>query len=331
MTFNGELLGTFIVPTGIGASIGGYAGDASCYAREFTSVGKLIVNPNVVNAGCFSGINEKMFYVEGFAIDDFFKGNICLTPTREKNKIGVIFDKSIPQDVLNIHINTINAVKTVYGIDVSEYEITEAPVGVNFYVDKSGVSTGGIENEKTLRKAGQKLLDKGCEALAVVCLFDEGSEDEEYNYSSGAGVDPVGGVEAIISHYLTRELHVPCAHSPAFENYEISNKIVNPKAAAEYITPTFLPCVLKGLSMAPKIGLNGEISVKNTDYLVVPANAIGSVPVFEAVKNRIPVFAIKENVTVLNVTNESIRQTCGIYISDTYEDCLELIKNEFKI
>ena len=35
------------------------------------------------------------------------------------NKIGVIFDKSISQDVLNIHINTINAVKTVYLFDHS--------------------------------------------------------------------------------------------------------------------------------------------------------------------------------------------------------------------
>ena len=41
-------LGAFIVPTGIGASIGGYAGDASFWARKFASISKLIVNPNVV-------------------------------------------------------------------------------------------------------------------------------------------------------------------------------------------------------------------------------------------------------------------------------------------
>ena len=66
MINNNEKLGVFIVPTGIGAAIGGYAGDASSYARNFSKIAKLIVNPNVVNAGGFSGINDNMFYVEGF-------------------------------------------------------------------------------------------------------------------------------------------------------------------------------------------------------------------------------------------------------------------------
>ena len=48
-------LGAFIVPTGVGASIGGFAGDASSCARKFAKKSKLIVNPNVVNT-----INEKL-------------------------------------------------------------------------------------------------------------------------------------------------------------------------------------------------------------------------------------------------------------------------------
>ena len=63
-------LGAFIVPTGLGASIGGYAGDASFWARKFASKFQLIVNPNVVNAGCFSGITENMLYTEGYSIDE---------------------------------------------------------------------------------------------------------------------------------------------------------------------------------------------------------------------------------------------------------------------
>ncbi len=76
-------LGAFIVPTGIGASIGGFAGDASFWARKFSEKCKLIVNPNVVNAACFSGITDNMLYVEGYTLDDFFKGNIGL---KESNK-----------------------------------------------------------------------------------------------------------------------------------------------------------------------------------------------------------------------------------------------------
>lgn len=324
MTYNGKNLGVFIVPTGIGASIGGYAGDASVYAKMFAKEHKLIVNPNVVNAGCFSGITDNMLYLEGYAIDELFKNNIQLKES-QNNKIGIIFDKSISKNLLNIHINTINAVKTVYGINIIDYEITEESVGVDFYVDGSGISTGYVKNIQTILKSGKKLIQKGCEALGIVCLF---KDEEDKNYENGNGVDPIGGVEAIISHYITKELKVPCAHAPAFEDFEITTKIVNNKASAEYITPTFLPCILLGLNNAPKITHNGEISIKNIDYLITPYNAVGSIPVFEAIKNQIPVYAIKENVTLLNVTNESINRICGINTVGTYKDCLELINEK---
>ena len=87
--FKNNRLGAFIVPTGIGASIGGYAGDASIWARKFAQQSTLIVNPNVVNAGCFSGITEDMLYVEGYSLDEFFKGNINLLPSK-LNKIPFI-------------------------------------------------------------------------------------------------------------------------------------------------------------------------------------------------------------------------------------------------
>ena len=326
MLENGELLGAFIVPTGIGASIGGFAGDASPYAKKFNKISKLIVNPNVVNAGGFSGIDSNMLYIEGYSLDEFFKGKIGLKES-SNNKIGIIIDKALPEDILNVHINTINAVNAVYGIDCTEIEITEEEVGVEFFVNKQGISMGSVKNIETLKKAGENLLKRGCEALAIVCLFDDETSED---YENGIGVDPIGGVEAIISHYISRELKVPCAHSPAFRDYSISSKIVNKKASSEYITPTFLPCILIGLNNAPKLTNNGNITIENLDYLVMPANALGAIPVFEAIKRNIKVFAIEENVTLLNVTNESIHATCGINIIDTYDNCLEQIKNAFK-
>ncbi len=323
MLKNGEKLGAFIVPTGIGASIGGYAGDASCYARKFSNISNLIVNPNVVNAGCFSGINDKMLYVEGFSIDEFFKGNINLNPSKN-NKIGVVFDKAIPKDVLNIHINTINAVKCVYGIDIPYYEVTKENVGVGFKIEDSGISTGFVENPQTMLDASRILLKKGCDAIALVCLFEE-PESDNPEYSQGIGTDPVGGVEAILSHYISKELNVPCAHSPAFIDYQIYSDLVDGRAASEYITPTFLPCILIGLSNAPKLSVDGEISVKNLDYLVMPYDAMGSTPVFEAIKNNVPVFAVKENSSVLNVTPDKINSS--IVVMPDYDSCLEYIVN----
>ena len=355
----GGKIGAFIVPTGIGASIGGYAGDASTWARRFAEHVTLIVNPNVVNAGGFSGITENMLYVEGYSLDEFFKGKISLQPSK-KNKIGVVFDKSISEEVLNIHINTINAVKTVYDVDVIGYEITRQEVGVDFFVDESNVSTGKVKNITTLLESCQKLIKAGAEAIALVCKFadDNGNQD----YANGIGVDPIGGVEAIISHYISRELQIPTAHAPAFDDFSISTEIVNPKASSEYITPTFLPCILLGLNNAPKIvksekekvkggnvnelGMaksdesaetsfppslvplhsSPNVNISDLDFLVMPYNAIGSTPVFEAVKRGIKVFAVKENETILNVTNVSLSIESGIIQVENYEKCLELIK-----
>lgn len=325
MLDNGEILGAFIVPTGIGASVGGFAGDASPYARKFSKLGKLIVNPNVVNAGGFSGIDDNMFYIEGYSLDEFFKGKLGFKDS-SNNKIGIIIDKTLPEDVLNVHINTINAVNAVYGIDCTTIEITDEEVGVEFFVNEQGVSMGSVKNIETIKRAGEKLLAKGCKALAIVCLFDDETSED---YENGVGVDPIGGVEAIISHYISRELKVPCAHSPAFKDYSIYPKIVNKKASSEYITPTFLPCILIGLNNAPTLTNNDNITINNLDYLIMPANALGSIPVFEALKRNIKIYAIEENVTLLNVTNASIHATCGINIIDTYENCLEQIKNAF--
>lgn len=315
----------FIVPTGIGANIGGFAGDAGAFARKISKEFPLIVNPNVVNAACFSAITENMLYTEGYTITEFLKGNISLIPSKD-NKIGVIFDKAISQDVLNIHINTINAVKTVYGINVIGWEISDEEVGVDFFTTESGISTGGVKNTKTLIEAGKKLLARGANVLAVVCKFDEPEEDR---YADGECVDVVGGAEAIISHCLTKELGVPTVHAPAFEDYAIKPDPVHPKAAAEYITPTFLPCLLLGLQNAPLIkkGLDEKyITVNNVKTLIMPKNSLGSSIVTNAIEKGIIVLSVEENSTVLNVTAENLGISDKVISVKNYEECLNFLR-----
>lgn len=329
----------FIVPTGINASIGGFAGDASTYAQNFSRHFRVIVNPNVVNAGGFSGINKNMLYVEGSAIDDFFEGKIALkpvfsgeteaSPAPHFNKIGVVFDKAISKHVLNVHVNTINAVKTVYGIDVSQYVITDDPAGIEYRIDESNISNGEIKNPLTLLKAANKLISKGCDAIAVVCAF---RNDQGNDYKNGIGVDPVGGIEAIISHFLTKELHIPVAHSPAFEDLIIETDIVDPRAASEYITPTYLPCVLIGLSQAPQF-LDAQtkdtqiITADDVKALVMPFNSLGAPCVLSAAKKGIKIIAVRENVTSLKLTGQKLGINDIIELA-TYEDCLEYLKGK---
>ncbi len=306
---NNDFIASCIIPTGIGASIGGYAGDASPYINLLSKVCPIITNTNSVNAAVFSGINSNIFYTEGFAIDAFFKEEIAFRPSKF-NKIGVIFDKAIPEKVLNVHINTINAVKSTYGINITGYEITEEAAGVDFYIAESGNSTGKLKNPDTLVKAGEKLINKGVEALAVVCYF---GDSDDSNYIKGSGVDPVGGMEAVISHMLTEKFRIPAAHAPAFDEASllINSEIVNKKVAAEYITSTFLPCVLLGLYNAPKIiAFNKagyfDITINDLKALVMPYDCLGGLPVVKALEKNIPVIAVQENKTVLNITPEVV-------------------------
>ncbi len=323
-----------IVPTGIGASIGGYAGDASLFAQKIAKHIPLIVNPNIVNAAVFSGITENMFYVEGSCINEFVKGNIGLLPSKN-NKIGIIFDKAIPEGVLNVHKNTLNALKTVYGFDITGYEITEEKAGVSFFNTESKISSGSVDNPETLAKAGQKLIADGAQVLAVVCFFEEPPEDD---YEKGEGVDIVGGIEAVISHYLTKKLKCPCVHAPAFGDITISQEKVSPKVSAEYITPTFLPCLLFGLKNAPLIvdlnkqNKNGNcITYKNLHSIVAPKDALGSSVVLDAVEKNIPVFAIKENNTILDINRYSIEKQNDIIELETYDDYIKILNMELNL
>lgn len=278
-----DFLTACIIPTGIGASIGGFAGDASPYINLLSKVSPVITNTNAVNAAVFSGINEDILYTEGWALDEFFAGRLAFRP-HKYNKIGVIFEDKIPRSVLNVHINTINAVKSTYGINIIGYD--------------------SVEN-------ADKLIEKGAQALAAVYYFELPENDDDYALNSG--LDPIGKREAEISHKLTEKYRIPVAHSPAFAESEliIGGKIVDKRAAAEYITPTFLPCVLLGLYNAPHLidirgAKDSDITVEKVKAVIMPGNCLDSPPVWAAIENNIPVIAVEENKTVMGSTAESL-------------------------
>ena len=312
------------IPTGVGAQIGGYAGDGGKIAKMFSKHFNVLCHPNVVNGGILTGVNSNILYTEGFIFDEFFRGSLSLVPLKEfeENKIGVIFDKSIPNNILNVHINTISAAREVVGLDILDYEITEEPVGVEFYI-KNGVSTGVLNNEKTLLRSAKKLIKNGAAALAVVCYF--GDDADDINYEEGVGVDPIGGVEAVISHYLSKELMVPVAHAPAFSKIEISEKISNPKVASENISSTYLPCVLAGLSKAPKIDTSCKMGIKNKNIeaLIVPYKAFGGIAPLAAIENSIKVVSVKNETSCCLGCNEVGASDIIEYV--TYEECLNAL------
>ncbi len=310
------------IPTGIGANIGGYAGDFGYIARKFSHKFHLVINPNAVNGGILSAINSDMSYLEGFLFDKFLKGEIEITPKKpyETNKIGVIFDSAIPKEIINVHLNTISALEMVQGIETIAIEYTKKPVGVELEI-QNGISVGKLKNPQALLDSAKKLIEKGAQAIAVVCFFGEDSEDE--NYANGTGVDPIGGIEAVISHLIAKEFMVPVAHAPAFCDIDISLKKENPKVSSELISSTYLPCIMQGLSIAPDISKKGQISNKNVEYLIVPNDALGSSAVLSSIKNGTKVITVK-NKTTLNVTKTKLNIKPYLEFED-YEQCLAQI------
>jgi hypothetical protein len=69
------------------------------------------------------------------------------------------------------------------------------------------------------------------------------------------------------------------------------------------------------------LSLVSSFSIDDLDYLVMPYGALGSTPVFEALKRGIKVFAVKENTCALNVTASALKLK-GVIEADTYRDVL---------
>ncbi|MBD1883400.1 DUF3326 domain-containing protein [Microcoleus vaginatus] len=242
-----------IVPTGVGASIGGFAGDALPVARAIAQISDtLITHPNVLNGAQLYWPIPNALYVEGYALDKFAAGCWGLQPVHQ-NRIGLILDAGIEPDLQLRHLQAVDAARATLGLNITDCVLTDRPLQVELRISESGASWGTIGNPDSLLRAAEKLIEQArVDAIAVVARFpdDEGSLALE-NYRRGKGVDPLAGAEAVISHLIVRTFKIPCAHAPALSALPLDPHL-SPRSAAEEIGYTFLPCVLAGLSKAPQ-------------------------------------------------------------------------------
>lgn len=265
-----------IIPTGIGAAIGGYAGDALPVARAISSVcDRLITHPNVLNGAQLYWSLPNTFYVEGYGLDKFASSCWGLHPVRQ-NRIGLILDRGIEPELQVRQLQAAEAARATLGLSLTDYVITDTPLNVQLRNSKSGASWGTVENPDSLLRAAKKLIDIGAEAIAVVARFPDDIDSvalEQYRH--GQGVDPLAGAEAVISHLVVRTFKIPCAHAPALLPLPIDPNI-SPRSAAEELGYTFLPSVLVGLSRAPRFTTDQrDIWAKEVDAVVVPTTACG--------------------------------------------------------
>jgi len=144
----------------------------------------------------------------------------------------------------------------------------------------------------------------------VIARFPDDPDSEALTaYRQGGGVDALAGAEAVISHWLSRQLNLPCAHAPALSPLEIDPQL-DPRAAGEELGYTFLPCVLVGLSRAPALwpaaqAPAGSIRPDQIGAVVAPAGALGGAAVLACAEQGVPVIAV-ENPCVLSVTAEAL-------------------------
>jgi hypothetical protein len=326
--FSNGSINCMIVPTGIGARIGGYAGDANPAAKLLAKASDvLITHPNVVNAGVITDIPNNIMVVEGYFLDRFFAGQLVLRPNL-KHKIAVVMDSTASEEERELNLNCMNAARHVYGMDIiEEVFYTDEPVEAN--------DLRQVKNHRTLIEACVKARSVGATALAVLCVLDEEvASNASKNYSQGKGYDPIGQIEAKISHLVAQLTLLPCAHAPILRSVtaslgeaQQSRVQVAPRVAAEYLSDCFLASVLKCLQASPGIIPSpqytrlftsdytnpedlklfqkpGDITVTDLSNLVVPYDSCNGTPMVEAWKSEVTVVCVANNTTNLEDTAE---------------------------
>jgi Protein of unknown function (DUF3326) len=293
-----------IVPTGVGAAIGGYAGDALPVVRAIAQVAdRVITHPNVMNGASLYWNLPNVLYVEGFGIDQFAAGSWGLQPVR-RNRIGLLLDRGIGSELRWRHLQVADAARATLGLDLTDYVVTDEDLQLELRSADSGATWGTIGNPASLLRAAERLITAaGATAIAVVVRFPETTEAEQLQaYRYGQGVDPLAGAEAVISHLLVRQFQIPCAHAPALDPLPIDPEI-SPRSAAEELGHTFLPCVLAGLSRAPQFTQQPHqgIWANALDALVIPASCCGGSAVLSLSQTRTQIITVEENTTRMQV------------------------------
>lgn len=249
-----------IVPTGIGAEIGGHSGDATSAAHLLAACcDTLITHPNVLNASDLSSIPENCLYVEGSMIDDLLGAKIGLATVSRSNRILVACN-----EVDALTVNAINAARSIHGVEAGIVVLGRPLTMIGHVTD--GVADGTIVGSEAFIEQMKPLR---YDALAV--HTEVRVDDDTVNqYMAYGGVNPWGGVEARFSRLATRTLGKPVAHAP-MEAAPADFGVSDPRLSPEMICGSHLVSVLAGLRRAPRAcDPRFGITAEDVDVLVSP-------------------------------------------------------------
>ena len=299
-SFNAVLL----VPTGIGAEIGGHAGDATPVAQLLASVcDTLITHPNVVNASDINEIPGNGLYVEGSIICRLMMGTAGLQPVRS-NRVLVLMNSHSDSLFNTLTVNSVNAARASYGLMCPRIIELDPPLTMISEYTPSSRAAGRVEDLQHVLELLDKHRDEyDAVAISSVITVPTNYHGDYFN-SEGGMVNPWGGVESMLTHTISSIYDVPSAHSPMLESQEVLDAdtgIVDPRMAAEAVSTTFLQSILKGLQKSPRIITDrdalhhpGVLNSSHVSCLVIPDGCLG-LPTLAALEQGISVIAVREN------------------------------------
>ncbi len=298
-----------LIPTGIGAEIGGHSGDGGPVARLLADAcDTLITHPNVVNGADINELPDTALYVEGSVISRLLMGVVGLRRVRA-NRVMLVIDDHADPFFSEAAINSVSAARAVMGMDCPMVvKLSDAVLMRSLYAS-SGRAAGRIEHLQQLSAALERYRGQyDAVALSSNIQVPERFHTEYFREDMADMVNPWGGVEAMLTHAISLLYDVPSAHSPMLGSREILDLdvgVVDPRKSAETISTTFLHCILKGLHRSPRIlrgapaaGAAGLVTAADVSCVVIPDGCVG-LPTLAALEQGIPVIAVRENVNCM--------------------------------
>ncbi len=291
-----------------------------------SAVDYLVTHPNAVNASELNEMASNVLYVDGKSLDDFLLGRVGLARNLA-NRIGTFIDPTGIRHIDDV-INALNAARAVRGIDCGLYTVLPRAPGVRIEWSEAGCAVGTILEPKNILDAVELLVAQGAQAIGGVSVIDGVTSAMLAEHLAGQIPNPSGGVEAIITHLISKVFRLPAAHAPLPYYQDLKGKSTrNPRAAAEFISTPHYFSVLKGLAQAPRIIEIGPqdqvpssvISIDNVHAVVVPASCLGGIPALASEFHDIPLIAVRENTTILDVTNAKMGMRTVIEVESYLE------------
>ncbi len=324
-----------IVPTGVGAEVGGHAGDATPVAQLFGQVSdQLITHPNVVNAADLNEMSDNTLYVEGSLLTRLLMGTVGLMPVNG-NRILTIIENHPDEIFVHGAINAVNAARSSAGIDVGKVVVTDSALRMDTSSADSGRAMGSITGfDQLLRAVEAHREDFDAIALATIVRID-GEDYRRYFTCGGEMVNPYGGVEALLTHGIAGFHGLPTAHAPMYEDlesWETQFGIMDPRMAAEGISMPSLFSVLKGLHRSPRVLSDpeamrdsGVITASDIGCLVIPDGCLG-LPTWAAQAQGIPIVVVKGNPSLMkNDLARALQRYEHLHFVENYVEAAGLV------